>query len=201
MLIEISKWGQTDYRWLEVIQLNEAFWRGGQRRTAIEIRTGLVPSRPIDPTNLALRRPASASSRQDLAANANDGRFLDPSPAWGPEPPTTGQWWKVNLGETREIARVAVHPRAGYTHDWYAAFHLEVSLTGAFAGEQVRVPLETGWDTTRTRGDYGLQRLSGLQDDCVYTFPAVKGRYVRIVADVDQNWVQLQELEVFALTR
>jgi len=201
MLVEISRWGQKDYRWLEIIQLNEAFWQGGQKRAAIEIRTGLVPSRPIAPTNLALRRPASASSRQDLASLANDGKRLNLSPAWAPEPPTKGQWWQVDLGEAREVARVAVYPFGENPHDWYAAFHLEVSSTGAFAGEQTRVPLETDWDATRVRADYGVQTLSGLLFNCVYTFPAVKGRYVRIVADVDQNWVQLQELEVFALAR
>jgi hypothetical protein len=106
----------------------------------------------------------------------------------------------VDLGAAHEVARVAVYPSAGNPHDWFSAFHLEVSPTGAFAGEQTKVAMEPSWDDTRTHADYGIQRLSGFVDHCVYTFAPVTGRYVRLVSDVHQNFVRLQELQVFGLT-
>jgi hypothetical protein len=199
MLLEISKWGQRDYRWLEIIQLNEAFWRGQRLRATIEIRAGLIPSRPIAPDNLALKRRATASSNPGQAANANDGDTAGKTAAWAPDPPDAGQWWQVDLEKPRQIARVAVYASAGNPHDWYAAFHLEVSPTGAFNGEQKAVPLERNWDETRAHADFGLQRLSGFLDHCVYTFPPVTGRYVRLVGDVRQNFTQLQEVQIFGL--
>lgn len=197
MLVEAVKWGRKDYRWLELIQLNEAFWKGQRQSATIEIRTGLFPSGPIAPENLALGRPASASSNPGLAANATDGDTKDPAVTWAPDPPDAGQWWQVDLGASHEIARVAIYPYAGNTFDWYSAFHLEVSSTGAFTGEQARIPLESLWIETVNHADYEMQRLSGFLDHCVYTFPPVTGRYVRLVGDIHHNFAQLQEVQVF----
>jgi hypothetical protein len=61
------------------------------------------------------------------------------------------------------------------------------------------VPLETSWRDTLGHSDYGLQRLSGFEDRCVYTFQPVTGRYVRIVADSDDRYARLQEVQVFGL--
>ena len=199
MLLRLSKWGQDDYRWLELIQLNEAFWHGQRQRTTIELRAALFPSRPIAPENLALGQQASASSDPAQAASADDGDLVGAA-SWAPDPPDAGQWWQVDLGAAHEVARVAVYPSAGNPHDWFSAFHLEVSPTGAFAGEQTKVAMEPSWDDTRTHADYGIQRLSGFVDHCVYTFAPVTGRYVRLVSDVHQNFVRLQELQVFGLT-
>jgi hypothetical protein len=199
MLLKLSKWGQDDYRWLELIQLNEAFWHGQRQRATIEMRASLFPSRPIAPENLALHRPAAAGSNPGQAANADDGDTAGSTATWTPQPPDAGQWWQVDLGAAHEIARVAIYSSAGNPHDWYAAFHLEVSPTGAFAGEQAKIPLETNWDETRVHADYGMQRLSGFVDHCVYTFRPATGRYVRLVSDVHQDFVQLQEVQVFGL--
>ena len=117
---------------------------------------------------------------------------------WSPDPPDAGQWWQVDLGAAYKVTQVSIYSFAGNSHDWYAAFHLEASPTGAFAGEQKRVPLETNWDETRTHADYEMQRLSGFLDHCVYTFPPVTARYVRLVSDVHQDFVKLQEVQVFA---
>jgi hypothetical protein len=199
MLIEIAKEGRKDYRWLELIQLNEAFWKGARQSATIEMRSSLFPSRPIAPEDLALRQPASASSNPALAANADNGDTKDPTMTWVPEPPDAGQWWQVDLGAPRAIAQVAVYPYAGNSADWYEVFHLEVSSTGAFTGEQTRIPLETRWHETVNHADYEMQRLSGFLDHCVYTFPPVTGRYVRLVGDVQHNFAQLQEVLVFGL--
>jgi hypothetical protein len=199
MLIEIAKLGQLDYRWLELIQLNEAFWKGDRQRATIEVRTSLFPSQQVVPVSLARHQPASASSNPSQAANADDGDIEDPAKTWAPNPPDAGQWWQVDLGATQPIAQLAVYSSAGNPHDWYSAFHLEVSPTGAFAGEQTRVALETNWDETRAHADYGMQRLSGFVDHCVYTFAPVTGRYVRLVSDVHQDFVQLQEVLVYGL--
>lgn len=201
MLIELAKWGQKDYRWLEVIQLNEAFWKGQQKSATFELRTRLFPSKPIGPANLALRRPATASSNREAASRANDGDLQNIAATWVPAPGVAGQWWQVDLGARREIARVVIYSSAVNPGDWFPAFHLEVSTTGAFRGEQKRVPLETNWGDTLGHADYGLQRLSGFEDHCVYTFQPVTGRYVRIVADADHPFARLQEVQVFGRTK
>jgi hypothetical protein len=200
MLIEVVKGGQQDYGWLELIQLNEAFWKGARQSATVEIRTHLLPSsRPIAPENLALRRPASASSNPGLAANATDGDVEGPDRYWAPDSTAAGQWWQVDLGSSHEIARVAIYPSVNNPGDWYESFHLEISPTGAFAGEQARIPLDTRWTETIGHSDHEMQRLSGFLDHCVYTFPPVTGRYVRVVGDVPHDYTQLQEFQIFGL--
>lgn len=201
MLVKVTKSGQEDFRWLEVIQLNEAFWRGETQQTTIPFSVSIFPSNAVSigrPVNLALNKPSTASVRADLAGLANDGDTSTPGRAWVPDPPLQGQWWQVDLGRASTVWRAIVWPAAGNGHDWFNAFHLEASLTGAFLGEQTRVPLETFWDQTRNDGDYGMQRLSGFSNRASYTFAPTRGRYFRIVSDVYQPWVQLQELELYA---
>lgn len=198
MLVKISWQGQEDFRWMEIIQLNEAFRRGETQTTTIPFKASIFQlGGQIGTQNLALGKPATASSRPDLARYANDGDTGTPGQAWMPNPAKKGQWWQVDLGAVRPISRAVLFPAAGNWHDWFSAFHLEASRTGAFKGEQAEVSLETNWDMARDAGDYGLQRLTGLQNHVVYTFKPVAGRYFRIVSDVDQSWVQLQEARLY----
>lgn len=201
MMLNISKDLQEDFRWFEIIQLNLAYWSGNTATAVYQIMTDILPLPPhgrIGTTNLALNRPATASSSANLAPYANNGDTENPSQAWAPNPTSAGQWWRVDLGSKAWISRAIVWGWAGNRHDWFSRFHLEASETGQFAGEQTIVPLEENWDETRGAGDYEMQRLSGLETHCVYTFMPVRGRYFRIVSDVTQWWVQLQEVELYA---
>ncbi len=201
MLVKVTLGDQEDFRWFEIIQLNEAFWLGNTQTTVVPFHTSIFPVPRGVPgvsfQNVALGKPTAASSRPDLAHFANDGDLTTIDHTWVPDPPSVGAWWQVDLGAIRPIGRAVVYPCAGNNHDWFSSFHLEVSRTGAFAGEQAHVPLESNCDESRAAGDYSLQRLTGLGNRVVYTFAPVRGRYFRIVSDVFQNWVQLQEFELY----
>jgi hypothetical protein len=197
MLVRFTKSGQEDWRWLEIIQLNLAFWVGDGETGTYPFYTDLSPDRHIGAENLALRRPVTASSAQNLAANANDGDTTTRERAWRPSATGAGEWWCVDLGRDCDVGRAVIWSGAGNHHDWFRAFHFEISSSGAFTGEQVSVPAETDWDGRREDGDYSIQHLSGLGDRCVYTFKPVRGRYFRIISDVGQHWVQLEEVQVF----
>ncbi len=201
MMIKIVKDGQEDYRWLEIIQPNLAYWSGQTDAATYTFLTSIFP--PPDGATLgivdvALGKPATASSDAQHAANANNGDTTDPTRTWYPLG-LANQWWQVDLQKNYWLYKAIIFSYAGNTHDWFSQFHLEVSTTGKFAGEQTIVPLETDWDLTRQAGDFELQWLTGLGNRCEYSFTPVRGRYARIVSDVDQNWVQLQEAQLFAL--
>ncbi|MEP0767397.1 MAG: discoidin domain-containing protein [Fimbriimonadia bacterium] len=203
MLLKFSKNGQEDVRWFETYQPNIAYWSGNTASAEYPFYTRLIPTfgrARIGTVNVALNKPATASSNSSQAYYGNDGDKADPARSWAPSPPSAGQWWKVDLEQPRWIARVKVFPWATNWHDWYSAFHLEASMTGAFVGEQKVIPLEEYWDETRGMADYEVQRLSGMVDQVWYTFAPVRGRYFRIVSDVYQNWVRLQEAEFYEMT-
>jgi len=139
---------------------------------------------------VSLRKPATASSigGAALPSYANDGDIADGTRVWDAGTDNAGEWWQVDLGKIYDISRVTVYAWAVNGHDWYSRFHIDVSTTGAFAGEQVTVATEANWDLTR-----------GPRGWVSYPIASVAaGRYVRVTADMAQMWTKLQELEVFA---
>lgn len=198
MLARITKARQQDVRWFEVDQINVAYWQAQTQDATLTFRTKILPGLVhVGALNLALDRPTTASSSPATTGNANDGDVSDPTRTWAPNPTAKGQWWQVDLGADHPICRAVVYPFCGNPHDWYGKFHFEVSKTGAFAGEQKIVAAEKNFDVSCRYGDASLQALTGLLNRVVYTFPAATGRYFRIVSDVDQSWVQLQELQLY----
>ncbi len=133
-------------------------------------------------------KSASASSNSGMAGRAVDGDTADKNKFWEPENEEgkKGDWWQVDLGSVHKISLVKVYSFAGNFHDWYSKFHIEVSETGKFEGEQKTIAAETDWDKSRAEKQF-----------VGYSFNTVEARYVRIVSDVDQKYVKLQEVRVY----
>jgi hypothetical protein len=139
-----------------------------------------TPTPTPDPTpapgsDLALNRPASASSTENSmtpAGAANDGNS---STRWSSSF-TDNQWWQVDLGAVKTIDRVEVNWEAAYA----SAYRLQTSTDGAVFTTAASV----------TRGGPGL---------AVTSFPARSARYVRLVADTraTQWGVSFWDLRVF----
>src|SRR5205085_3639793 len=69
-------------------------------------------------------------------------------------------------------------------HDFPYRYHIDVSSTGAFNGEQVRIVTETA-------------RIH--RQVTVYEFAPVSGRYIRFVSDDEpRSWVQMMEFAAFS---
>ena len=189
LLIEVSIGADKYYSVLTVHNFNLAYWRGSKSSATYDIGTTLVLN--ADPTNLAHGKPASASFNSASAGTATDGDITTQAKFWEPfnSGGKVGDWWQVNLGSSSQLYRVKVYATSINFHDWYAKFHIEVSSTGLFTGEQITVATEPAWDTSRA----GLQSVT-------YTFSPVSAQYVRIKSDIDQNFVKLQEVEVYRVT-
>lgn len=137
--------------------------------------------------SFAKRKLVQASSHEEVADNANDGDWSTPEKSWRPND-AAGEWWAVDLGADREITSFTVAPSVANPHDFWSKFRIEISKTGLFTGEQLAVVTETDWD--KRPGPIRTYRISPL-----------KGRYVRIIGDVGQKSVQLQELGVYGISR
>lgn len=197
-LVKVSYRKQEDFRWLEIIQFNKAYWAGQKDSATYPLRTDIDPSYElIASKNLALNKPARASHDFQHASYANDGDIATADRSWRPDPPKKGEWWDVDLGSSHRVCRVEIYPAPLLPLKWFKAFHFEVSETGKFAGEQHTLPAETNWELRLNNGNYALQMLSGFQRKCVYTFKPIPARFFRVVADVDCPGAQLQELAVY----
>ena len=126
------------------------------------LRTGGAPPPPPPPpppsgTNLALGKPATASSVENstyAAGKANDGSS---STRWA-SLERNGEWWQVDLGSTQSVSSVSVNWETAYA----SRYQIQTSTDGS--------TFTTVADVTNTS--------AGTKTT---TFTATNTRYVRIV--------------------
>lgn len=192
LLFEVTVGSLKEYKFLTIHDFNLAYFRGSTQTAIYSIQTSLIAN--ANPTNLALNQPTTSYCGNSCAGPASaavDGDKTSITTGyWAPinESGTLGDWWQVDLGALHNIYKVIVYAGARNNHDWYSKFHLETSPTGNFTGEQWTVATETNWDLSRN----GAQSV-------IYTFSSPPSRYIRLVSDVTQNYIRLQELEVYEL--
>ena len=154
---------------------------------SIEVRISLPdpttppgPTIPATPTNLALRRPATASTargRTFAASRAVDGRR---STSWRSRRTSRSQWVRVDLQAPQSISNVkVVWPATGYARK----FRIQTSTDGA------------SFTTVYSRTLRGAGR--GGATNAV--FAAASARYVRILCALPggSSSLGVAELEVY----
>jgi hypothetical protein len=195
-LIRLRSGQGEDWRWMDLTEFNLAYWSGSTENATYPMRSFLTPGLRVGTANRALNRPARASVMSAQARTATDGNDATGGdvPHWAPSPSPAGTWWQVDLGDVYNVGQVDVFGGVWNPHDWFGRFRIQVSETGLFRGEQRTVHRETNWD--RSRGWLEPGAL-GHGHWMSYHFRPVPARYVRLVADVEQPWVRLQEVKVF----
>jgi acyl-homoserine lactone acylase PvdQ len=146
-----------------------------QNRPTYQQVVSFPAKRGDDISNLTAGRTATASSVQsgNPAANAVDGNLTTRwASSWA-----DGQWLRVDLGSSRSVARVLLRWESAYA----SAYRIEVSADGTTWTQAAAV----------TGGNGGLDTV---------TFPAVSGRYLRVlgVTRATQYGLSLYEVEAYA---
>lgn len=86
-----NPWGP--FRYLRLVKSGRQ--PGALGVTAFQVRGQWVP-----PVNVALGKPAVASSGQSSVSLGNDGRR---ETAWSSDPGDSSPWWQVDLGQPTEV--------------------------------------------------------------------------------------------------
>lgn len=137
--------------------------------------------------SMAHDRPADDSGDTLFTpGRAVDGDTTSPDHAWSPPRGRAGEWWEVDLKYDRTIEAFSVLPGPEKPDGFWQKFHISVSSSGLFKGEEITVVTETDW----------TQKPGPLR---VYRIPPVVGRYVRIYGDQNQQGVQLQQFGVYGV--
>ena len=128
--------------------------------------------------NLALNRPAAASSQEDargnLTQNGNDG---DITTRWCAANGNVPQWWEVDLGGTTAIARTQI----SWEHN--AGYQYVIEVSSDHTNWKIAADKTVNYITSQTASDDFL----------------AKARYVRVVITRLQsgNWASFYEFQVF----
>ena len=117
---------------------------------------------------------------------AVDGDVTTTDNAWRPPKGKSGDWWEVDMRSDRNMTAFSILPNPLSPNDFWTKFHVSISSTGLFKGEETTVVTETNWQ----------ERPGPLR---VYRFAPVTGRYIRIYGDQDQTGVQLKQFGVFGV--
>jgi F5/8 type C domain len=139
-------------------------------------------------TNLALKKPTTASSSYDsgtLPETANDGVISNSWYAgWSAGANDTSPWWQVDLGEMKKISMIELTPRHVFDQpDTRKNFEIRVSNDPSFATYTV----------VYTQGSTPLRFDSTLKTDVT---DSNTYRYVR-VAKTQREYFCIGELKVF----
>ncbi len=136
----------------------------------------------IGDSSIARRRTASASGG-DGVENPVSRDWDTPGRAWTPND-QAGQWWQVDLGRLVTIYGFGIAANVTNPDAFWPKFHIAVSETGDFAGEEKIVGAEANWS----------RRPGPVR---VYQIAPIRTRYVRIIGDVGKSGVQLQQFAVY----
>lgn len=117
---------------------------------------------------------------------AVDGDVTTTDNAWAPPNGNAGEWWEVDMKSDRNMTAFSVLPNPAHPDDFWKKFHIAVSTSGLFKGEETTVVTESDW-------------LKHPGPERFYRFAPVTGRYIRIYGDVDQQGVQLKQFGVYGV--
>lgn len=126
---------------------------------------------------------AAATSDQKAAAFAVDGDWDTPGQVWEASY-EENQSIRIDLPRTKMVDTIAIAADVRDPASFWKQFHIVVSATGDFRGEEATVVTEKEWD----------HRPGPVR---VYRFPAVRASAIRIVGDMAQKDVRLQELGIY----
>jgi hypothetical protein len=164
-------------------------------RFSAQVRTRVIAEKPtyfpfsalLGDNSMAKDHPADDSGDTLFKpAIAVDGDTTSIDHAWQPPKGKAGEWWEVDLKSDQIIDAVSILAPPSHPNDFWGKFHISVSSSGLFKGEEKVVAVEVNFNQTP-----GPQRI--------YRFPATVGRYVRIYGDQDQTGVQLQQVGVYGI--
>ncbi|MBN2053974.1 FG-GAP repeat protein, partial [bacterium] len=187
ILLRIRYNSQVEYRFQDQIEFNLAYWGGQHDTLVLPLQTTIMDSAIPGMQNLALGKPATASSElyRHYPSNAVNGDKLTIGDNWAPQDPDANEWWQVDLTAPYDVSTIKIYPAAENWYFWFDRFRIDVSLTGAFAGEEITVVTEDDWPDTML---------------ALYRFEPITARYIRVTGEVDQPQgygACLQEFEVY----
>lgn len=144
---------------------------------------------------------ASASSNAISTDPSTDPKYAidsNQSTKWSPKQPYKGVYFDIDLGGQQSLQSLSTF---FWSIDRPQEYHVDISQTGAFSGEQVRVVNETNALT----GFYNVTGTSLERKD--YFFNPLTGRYIRMTIDAyrtgtinESGQVNLYEFEVYSNT-
>ena len=196
LLLRIEAFGQKDYRFVLLFDLNKGYWLGHKDYHVIPVETNITPTDKIDwSVNVAENKSVTASRGAESASKACDG---DLKTAWSAPDSREGDYVVIDLGEVHNVGAVRFVQDEGHAY-FYPRFKIETSAAKDYPSEEMQLFFE------EEEKDFGYRM--GLEKDMNpeneaerwITYPGKPRptRYLRITATQAGN-VKIDEIQIYA---
>ena len=194
LLLKIEALGQTDWRFVRCIDLNNAFFAGNRDAYTMDVATQITPAEMDFGTNLAQGRPVQTALNPAEAARLTDG---DRESTWNGGNAPVGSFIQIDLGESKTIGAIRFVQSTSHGQ-FFPRFKVEASDDPGFRTGVVEL-------TRQFPYSFRLAMINERDIDpdkpnirwVTYGCAPTARRFLRITSMEDASGTNLSQIEVF----
>lgn len=195
LLLKVQGYGQADYRFVNIMELNKAYAKGYKDRYTLDVRTQISPCE-IGSTNLARGCEVSTASNMAEARNLTDG---DPKTVWRANPCPVGTFLQLDLGKPVTVARIRLIQSESHG-SFFQRFKIEASEDPSFRSgvRELSRQFSSSFALAMTN-DRDISAEDASVRWLTYGCRPTMARYLRITCLQETGWSSMGEIEVFGV--
>ncbi len=196
LLLKVEGFGQTDYRFIRVEDINKDYWKGYRDKAVHDIRTQITPAIVDWETDLAKGRPV-----QSVLNPADAGKLTDDDvkTTWNGGPAPAGAYFQIDLGDAPAVGAVRLY-QSEWHGQFFQRFKIEISDDPSFRSgvTEINRQFPLSWSLAMTN-DKDVDPKDPTVKWITYGARPTKGRYLRITCLDDSPGAALSEVKVFGV--
>ena len=195
LLLKIEGFGQKDYRFIKIVDLNEEYWRGNRDKCIFDVRTQITPGIVDWSTNIASGRNVQSTLNPADAAKLVDN---DVNTTWIGGAAPSGSYIQIDLGENPKPVG-AIRLIQNGSHGWFfQRFKIEVSDDARFRSgvTELNRQYPDSFALAMTN-DKDVDPQNTAVRWITYGVRPTSARYLRITCLSDSDGSAMSEIQVF----
>ncbi len=196
LLLKVEGFGQKDYRFVRVVDINRHYWQGSHDKAIHDVATQISPAIVDWDTNIAYNRPVQSVLNPAEAGKLTDG---DPKTTWQSGAAPAGVFLQIDLGDNApRVAAIRLYQSEWHGH-FFQRFKIEVSDDASFRSgvTELNRQFPFSWSLAMTN-DKDVDPTDPSVKWITYGARPTKGRYLRITCLDNTGSCALSEIKVFA---
>jgi hypothetical protein len=196
LLLKIEGFGQKDYRFIRVEDINRGYWMGYKDKFVLDVPTQITPAEVDWETNIAKGKPLHSVLNPADAEKLTDD---NPKTTWNGGPAPTGAYIQIDLGDVPAVGAVRLYQSEGYGQ-FFQRFKIEVSNDAGFKTDvtELNRQFPLSWGLAMTN-DKDIDPKDPSVRWITYGARPTKGRYLRITCLDNSGGTTLSEIKVYGI--
>jgi hypothetical protein len=195
LMLKVEGYGQKDYRFIRIADLNRAYWKGYHDAYIHDVRTQISPARVDWANDIAKGKSVQTVLNPAEAGKLTDG---DPTTTWNGGAAPAGSFVQIDLGGSVPVAAVRFLQSAAYGQ-FFPRFRMEVSDDPGFRTGVTEINRQFPYSFAKIMADdRDIDTLNPAIHYVTYGAHPTPGRYLRITSLENAGGTAMSEIQVFA---